>query len=52
MTGKCGDCVFCEKQDGNPYCYLKDLYTTVSLDDECDEKDIRGNYYFTKEDEE
>lgn len=25
----CNNCNFCEKNDGKPYCYLKDLYTTV-----------------------
>ena len=37
------------KDDGHPYCVIKDLYTNVELDDVWDEKDIRGEYYFTEE---
>lgn len=42
----CGNCNFCEKNDGKPYCYLKDLYTTVELDHKCDERDSRGRLMF------
>lgn len=45
----CGNCNFCEKNDGKPYCYLKDLYTTVELNQKCDEKDIYGNLMFGEE---
>ena len=43
---KCGDCALCIKDDGHPYCVIKDLYTNVELDDVCNEKDIKGEYYF------
>ena len=46
---KCGDCALCIKDDGHPYCAVKDLYTNVELDDMCDEKDIKGEYYFAEE---
>ena len=46
---KCGNCALCIKDDGYPYCVMKDLYTNVELDDVCDEKDIRGDYYFAEE---
>ena len=46
---KCGDCALCIKDDGHPYCAVKDLYTNVELDDVCDEKDIKGEYYFAEE---
>ena len=46
---KCGDCALCIKDDGHPYCVMKDLYTNVELDDVCDEKDIRGECYFAEE---
>ena len=46
---KCGDCALCIKDDGHPYCVMKDLYTNVELDDVCDEKDIKGEYYFAEE---
>ena len=46
--GKCGDCNFCVKDDGHPYCVLKDLYTNVEFDDECDETDPYGNNMFAK----
>ena len=45
----CGNCNFCVKDDGEPYCVMKDLYTTVGLEDECDEFDIHGNKYFAEE---
>jgi hypothetical protein len=45
----CGNCNFCEKNDGKPYCYLKDLYTTVELNQKCDETDIYGNLMFGEE---
>lgn len=34
--------------DGEPYCIMKDLYTSVDPEDVCDEKTIRGEYYWTK----
>lgn len=46
---KCGNCALCIKDDGQPYCVVKDLYTNVELDDVCDEKDIKGEYYFAEE---
>lgn len=46
---KCGNCALCIKDDGHPYCAIKDLYTNVELDDDCDEKDIKDEYYFTEE---
>ena len=46
---KCGNCVLCIKDDGYPYCVIKDLYTNVELDDICDEKDIKGEYYFAED---
>lgn len=46
---KCGNCALCIKDDGHPYCAVKDLYTNVELDDVCDEKDIKGEYYFAEE---
>ena len=46
---KCGDCALCIKDDGHPYCAVKDLYTNVELDDVCDEKDLKGEYYFAEE---
>ena len=45
---KCGKCVFCVKDDGHPYCLMKDLYTNVCLDDDCDEINILGEYYFSE----
>ncbi|MBO7517632.1 MAG: hypothetical protein J6T31_00820 [Methanobrevibacter sp.] len=45
----CGRCRFCEKDDGSPYCCLKELFTTVELDHECDERDFYGNLMFTPE---
>ena len=48
---KCGNCALCIKDDGHPYCAVKDLYTNVELDDMCDEKDIKGEYYFAEEKE-
>ena len=48
---KCGNCSLCIKDDGHPYCAIKDLYTNVELDDMCDEKDIKGEYYFAEEKE-
>ena len=42
-----------DNQDyGQPYCtlqYTTLLYTNVELDDMCDEKDIKGEYYFAEE---
>ena len=46
---KCGNCSLCIKDDGHPYCAVKDLYTNVELDDMCAEKDIKGEYYFAEE---
>ena len=45
----CGTCDLCVKDDGEPYCVVKDLYTTVRLKDECDEIDFYGNYCWVKE---
>lgn len=42
METICGTCNFCIKDDGEPYCVMKNLYTTVDLDKSCDEVDIRG----------
>ena len=47
----CGNCNFCEKNDGKPYCYLKDLYTTVELNHKCDERDSRGRLMFRESSE-
>lgn len=43
---KCGYCNFCIKDDGHPYCVMKDLYTNVELNDICDEINACGRYYF------
>ena len=43
----CGNCALCIKDDGSPYCPMKDLFTNVEPDDICDEYDIRGKEYFT-----
>jgi len=45
----CGKCGLCVKDDGLPYCVMKDLFTTVRLDDECSEKDITGQDWFVEE---
>lgn len=45
----CGECNFCVKDDGLPYCVCKDLYTTVELSQKCDETDIYGNLMFAQE---
>lgn len=45
----CGRCNFCMKDDGAPYCVMKDLYTTVKLNDECDERDYLGRLWFSPE---
>ena len=42
----CGECNFCIKDDGSPYCVLKDLFTTVDLEQKCYEKDPYGDYWF------
>lgn len=47
----CGRCTWCVKNDGSPYCLHKDLYTTVSLDRECDETDFYGRLWFIEEGE-
>ena len=44
----CGTCCYCVKDDGHPYCVIKDLYTPVELDDVCDEFDLSGNEYWTE----
>lgn len=44
----CGNCNFCIRDDGFPYCVCKDLYTGVELDQECDETDFYGNKMFAK----
>lgn len=46
---KCGTCTFCIKDDGEPYCVMKDLYTDVGLDDDCDERDTRGKDCWVEE---
>ena len=46
---KCGTCGFCIKKDGSPYCIVKDLYTTVSLTQDCDETDIHGQPWWTED---
>ena len=46
---RCGECNFCVKDDGHPYCVMKDLYTNVEPDDLCDETNIYGEYWFAKE---
>ena len=48
---KCGDCVYCIEDEGLHYCAIKDLYVDVDLDDVCDEKDIKCEYYFAEEKE-
>lgn len=45
----CGTCAYCVKDDGSPYCVLKDLYTEVKLDDPCDEYNSRGTKYWTED---
>ena len=45
---KCKDCSSCVQDDGEPYCIMKALYTTVDLGQNCEEVDIRGKKYFTK----
>lgn len=45
----CGNCNFCIKDDGAPYCVIKDLYTSVKLDDVCDECDMHGQLWFAAE---
>lgn len=45
----CGRCNFCIKDDGEPYCVCKDLYTTVELNQKCDETDFYGNLMFGEE---
>lgn len=48
----CGRCRLCVKDDGDPYCVMKDLFTTVKLTDECSEFDVTGEPYFIPEREE
>ena len=48
----CGRCKLCVKDDGSPYCVMKDLFTTVKLTDECSEFDVTGEQYFIPEREE
>ena len=45
----CGKCNFCIRDDGEPYCVLKDLYTTVEPDKVCDEYDMYGQKWFAEE---
>lgn len=45
----CGTCNFCIKDDGFPYCVMKDLYTQVDLKDKCDELDWYGKQYWVEE---
>ncbi len=42
---RCGDCLWCEKDDGEPYyCLMKDLYTLVSPNDKaCEEFEAKGD---------
>lgn len=47
----CGRCNFCVKDDGEPYCVCKDLYTTVDLNQECNERDSRGRLMFAESSE-
>lgn len=44
----CGECNFCVKDDGSPYCVLKDLFTTVDLEQRCDERDAYGDLRFAQ----
>ena len=44
----CKNCNYYVDDDGLPYCIVKDLYTTVSPEHVCDEKNIRNEFYFTK----
>lgn len=44
----CKHCCYFVNDDGLPYCTMKDLYTTVSPDHVCDEKNIRNEFYFTE----
>ncbi len=48
---RCYDCSFCVKDDGQPYCVMKDLYTNVYPKSICDEINIRGEYYFREAEE-
>lgn len=43
----CGNCAYCIVDDGDPYCCLKELFTSVKLNDKCNEKDYKGRLYFT-----
>ena len=45
----CGNCNFCEKNDGTPYCYLKDLFTNVELTQKCDVYNVFGMIMFAPE---
>ena len=45
----CGTCGLCVKDDGDPYCVMKDLYTTVTLDHACDKYDSKGIRYWVEE---
>lgn len=45
---KCKDCEYCIQDDGTPYCVMKDLYTHVDIEAECDEEKITGEKYFCK----
>lgn len=51
MNKTCRTCDFCIQDDGEPYCIMKDLYTTVNLNDVCDETTIRGELYWTEKKE-
>lgn len=46
---RCGKCNFCVKDNGYPYCVMKDLYTNVEPDNLCDETNIYGEYWFARE---
>ena len=48
MKETCGNCFYAETEDGSfLFCPLKDLYTEVGEDDECDETDFHGEKRFT-----
>lgn len=44
----CGRCTFCNKDGKNPVCIIKDLYSVVELNQECDELDSRNQLWFSE----
>ena len=46
---RCYECSLCVKDDGQPYCVMKDLYTNVYSDSVCNKINIKGEYYFNRE---